>query len=77
MILDRYPEIQSLSPDELAESRGELDDLLHGPVDSSVTDPAILALLELRHAEHLRDPSTARPAEEVMARLRAQFITRG
>ena len=76
MILERFPEIQALTPDELAELRGELDDLLAGPVDSVVTDPATLELLERRHAEYLRDPGTARPAEEVLARLRAKYIAR-
>ena len=76
MILERFPEIQSLSAEELAELRGELDDLLAGPADSAVTDPATLELLERRHAEYLRDPDTARPAEEVLARLRAKYLAR-
>jgi hypothetical protein len=76
MILERFPEIQKLTQEELTQLRGELDDLLVGPVDDVVNDPAILALLEHRHAEYLRDPSTARPAEEVLARLRAKYIDR-
>ena len=76
MILERFPEIQSLTAEELTELRGELDDLLSGPVDGVVTDPAILELLERRHAEYLRDPGAARPAEEVLAGLRAKYIAR-
>ena len=74
MILERFPEIQKLPPNELEQLRAELDELLFGPPDDIVTDPAILKLLEERHAEYLRDPSTARPAAEVMAELRAKYI---
>ena len=76
MILERFPEIQSLTPEELAELRGELEDLLAGPVDSVVTDTAILELIERRHAEYLRDPGAARPGEEILAGLRAKYIAR-
>jgi len=73
MILERFPEIQKLPPHELEQLRAELDELLFGPPDDIVTDPAILKLLEERHAEYLKDPRLARPADEVMTRLRARL----
>ncbi len=74
MILERFPEIRQLPTEELAQLHAELDEILFGPTDDVVTDPATLALLEARRAEYLRDPSTARPAEELLAELRAKYI---
>ena len=74
MILERFPEIQKLPPNELEQLRAELDDLLYGSPDDAERDAAILALLEHRHAEYLKDPSLARPAEEVLARLRTRYL---
>ena len=74
MILERFPEIQKLPPNELEQLRAELDDLLFGLSDNAERNAAILELLEHRHADYLKDPSLARPAEEVLARLRARYI---
>ena len=74
MILERFPEIQKLSPAEQEQLYAELGDLLAGSEENAERDAAILELLEHRHAEYLRDPSQARPAEEVLARLRARYI---
>ena len=74
MILERFPEIQKLAPHELEQLRGELDDLLQGPVDEVVDDPAVIELLTHRREEYLRDPSMARPANEVLADLRAKYL---
>jgi putative addiction module component (TIGR02574 family) len=73
MILERFPEIKKLSPDEQEQLYAELGDLLMGSEVNAERDAAILELLEHRHAEYLRDPSLARPAEEVLARLRSRY----
>ena len=75
MILERFPEIRKLPTEELAQLKWEIDTLLGGFVDEEVTDPEILKLLQERHAHYLQNPETARPAEEVLAELRAQYIT--
>ena len=42
--------------------------------ENAERDAAIFELLEYRHTEYLRDPSQARPIEEVLARLRSRYI---
>ena len=74
MILERFPEIQQLNEDELAQLHAELGELLFAPDDDVERDAAILELLEQRRAEYLKDPSLARPAHEVLARLRKRYI---
>ena len=72
MILERFPEIQQLDEDELWQLYTELSDKLF--VDEPVTDPEIIAELDRRWQHYLRHPETARPAEEVLAELRAKYL---
>jgi putative addiction module component (TIGR02574 family) len=66
-------EIMQLSPEERLELVEEvLESLPAEPTDFSLTDEQI-AELEARFAEHQRDPSSAIPAEEVIAALRSRF----
>jgi hypothetical protein len=72
MILERFREILKLSDDERLQLYSELGATLF--IDEPVTDPEIIADCERRYAEYLRDPSTGRPAGEVLAELRAKYI---
>lgn len=74
MILERFPEIEKLTVDEQLQLCSELQGRIFIIDDEPVRDAAILQLLEHRHAEYLRDPSTARPWSEVRARLRRKYI---
>ena len=73
-MLERFPEIQRLTKDERVELYCELQDLVVEENDLIQPDPEIVALLEQRYREYLAHPETARPAEEVLARLRARYI---
>lgn len=69
MILDRHPELRSLSPEEKVELAQEL---WADPEVQQMEHPLSEALrneLDRRWAEYERDPSTASPWEEVKARL--------
>lgn len=72
MILERFPEIQKLSAEDKFQLYDELGALVFS--DEPVTDPNLLAILEARHRHYLEHPETARPAEEVLAELRAKYI---
>ncbi len=74
MILERFPEIQKLTKAERVELYCELQDIVVEENQLIQPDPEIVALLEQRYREYLANPESARPAEEVMARLRAKFI---
>jgi len=71
MILDdRFPEIKKLTVNERIELYCELQDLVVRENDLIKPDPEVLALLEERHREYLANPESARPANEVLARVR-------
>ncbi|HEX8296264.1 MAG TPA: hypothetical protein VF593_08185 [Chthoniobacteraceae bacterium] len=76
MIIERFPEIQRLPLDEIAQLHAELGEMLFAPEEDAARDAAILELLEQRHAEYLNNPDLARPAEEVLARLRKGLVER-
>ena len=74
MILERFPEIQKLTKAERVELYCELQDIVVEENELIQPDPEIIALLEQRYREYLANPALARPAEEVLARLRANHI---
>ena len=73
MILEQLPEVQRL-PD--AQKRQLAEELLRATDDSSQAevDPAVLALLESRLAEHAANPGAVSSWKEVEARV---FRTHG
>lgn len=70
MILDRFPEIRKLTPDERSQLMTELSELV---LDELESDPLFIAELERRHEEYRRDPSTGSSWPEVRRRLREKF----
>jgi hypothetical protein len=76
MILERFPELEKLSLEERALLYSELGETLFDDRPSGQSDATILELLEHRHQEYLKNPELARPAEEVLARLRSRYIDR-
>jgi hypothetical protein len=76
MILERFPELEKLSLEERALLYSELGDTLFDDAAPDRADPTILELLEKRHQEYLANPDLARPAEEVLARLRSRYSDR-
>lgn len=68
MILEQLPAVQSLST---AEKRQLAEELLLAADDTDEVevDPAILALLEARLADHEANPSAVSSWEEVKARV--------
>ena len=70
MILERFPEIKSLTMAERVELYCELQDIVVQENELITPDPEILALLEQRYREYLANPESARPASEVLARIR-------
>ena len=74
MILERFPDIQKLTKEQRVELYCELQDIVVEENELIEPDPELLAVLEERYQEYLANPELARPAEEVLARLRAKFI---
>ncbi len=72
MILERFPEIEKLSPEERWTLYEELGKTLFE--DEPVTDPVIIAELERRMEQYRRDPSTAKPWSEVKEGLKKEFL---
>lgn len=72
MILERFPELMKLTPDEKQQLCSELGGTFF--VDEPVTDPEIRAVLERRMEEYRRDPGSARAWSEVRAELRAKHL---
>ena len=70
MIIERFPEIKNLTINERVELYCELQDIVVQENDLIKPDPEILALLEERHRDYLANPESARPASEVLARVR-------
>jgi hypothetical protein len=67
MIIERFPELLKLTEEEKRQLRSELGAALF--LDEPVTDPEVIAMLDRRWQEYLRDPSTARPWSEVRKEL--------
>jgi putative addiction module component (TIGR02574 family) len=70
MILERFPELSSLPPQEKRLLIRELCEELTDSVDRD-PDPTIVALLEKRWKAYENDPSGALTLEEFRERLRA------
>jgi putative addiction module component (TIGR02574 family) len=66
-------ELLQLPPAERIELAQELWDSIDPGADLPPLTPEQMKEVDRRLAEHLRDPSTAIPWEEVRARLRARF----
>ena len=74
MIIERFPELLKLSEDERWQLSCELSG--HAFIDEPVTDPAIIAELDRRWQDYLRDPSTARPWSDVRKELQKKYLSR-
>jgi putative addiction module component (TIGR02574 family) len=70
MILERFPEIKALSPEERGQLIGELSELALAELES---DPRFIAELDRRREEYRRDPSTGSSWPQVRKRLRENF----
>jgi putative addiction module component (TIGR02574 family) len=68
MILEQLPEIQNLPSDQKRQLAEELWLSADDSHETSV-DPAILALLEQRLAQHAADPSAASSWQQVRERV--------
>ncbi len=83
MIAERLPQLAAMSLEEKWEVFRELDEELHQQAitgdDPQLHDPetaaAVKELLESRTAHYREHPETARPWEEVRARLKQRFDT--
>ena len=70
MLLEKFPDVQSLAPEEKWALIDELWSDLARQTENSPADAQVVALLESRFAEHLANPAkTADPVDEVFARL--------
>ena len=76
MILERFPELLKLSDEDRVRLSDELAETVFVDVGAADPDPALLAELDRRWEEYLRDPSTAKPAAQVLAELRAKYLTK-
>jgi putative addiction module component (TIGR02574 family) len=69
MLLDKYPELQSLAPEDKWRLIDELWSDLAQRVESEAADPDVVDLLEKRFSDYLADPSKGRSMDEVFAHL--------
>jgi putative addiction module component (TIGR02574 family) len=67
-----WAELMELTPDERIELVEDLWDSI-GPQDMPPLTPEQKQELDLRYAEHLRDPTSASTWEDVKARLLARY----
>jgi putative addiction module component (TIGR02574 family) len=72
MISKEFPDLMKLSPSERIQLAQDLWDSIQEDEVPPLSEEQIQEL-ERRLAEHERDPSTARPWEEVRASLRERF----
>lgn len=72
MILERFPDVQSLSTEEKQILAEELLDDLNAPVVTSEQDEAILEVLNARFAAFQDAPGSSSSWEEARNRLRKQ-----
>jgi hypothetical protein len=72
MIIERFPELQKLTPEEKQQLSAELGGTFF--IDEPVTDPEIITVLEHRMEEYRRNPASGRPWSEVRAELREKYL---
>ena len=72
MIIERFPELQKLTPEERTLLCAELGGIIY--IDEPVTDPDIIAELDRRMDAYRKDPSLGRPWSEVRKELRAKYL---
>ena len=68
-MLEKFPEIQSLAPDDKWRLIDELWCDLARQVEAEAPNSNVVGLLEKRFATYERDASQGRPANEVFAEL--------
>ncbi|MFT5464989.1 MAG: putative addiction module component (TIGR02574 family) [Verrucomicrobiales bacterium] len=71
MVLDRFPTIRGLSPEEKLLLVGELWDDLSNDPDSVPVSESVLDELDSRFAEYDKNPDQTVPWSEARARIRA------
>jgi putative addiction module component (TIGR02574 family) len=69
MLLERFPEVQSLGPEDKWRLIDELWSDLAQQVEGEAPNENIVELLEKRFSDYLVDPSQGQPADEAFARL--------
>jgi putative addiction module component (TIGR02574 family) len=69
MLLEKMPEVQSLTPEDKWRLIDELWSDLARQVEGAGPDANIVEILEKRFSDYLTDPSQGRGAEQVFARL--------
>jgi putative addiction module component (TIGR02574 family) len=69
MLIEKFPEVQSLPVEEKWRLIDELWQNLAQQVEGAVPDKNVIAFLENRFADYFSDPSQARPMDEAFARL--------
>jgi putative addiction module component (TIGR02574 family) len=69
MLLETLPEVQALAPADKWRLMRELWEDLAPQIPDPNWDQHVFELLEKRFAEYRADPTSARPAAEVYARL--------
>ena len=69
MLLERFPEVQSLAPQDKWRLIDELWRDLARQVEGEAPNENIVELLEKRFSDYLADPSQGGSADDVFARL--------
>jgi putative addiction module component (TIGR02574 family) len=69
MLLERFPEVQSLGPEDKWRLIDELWSDLAQQVEGEAPNENIVELLEKRFSDYLVDPSQGQSADDVFARL--------
>ncbi len=71
-MLERFPELIKLSPDEKCLLIQELTDDLADIVENTPIPPEVMEELDRRHANYLKNPNSGSSWEEVEARIRSR-----
>ena len=69
MLLERFPEVQSLGPEDKWRLIDELWSDLAQQVEGEAPNQNIVELLEKRFSDYLVDPSQGQPVDDAFARL--------
>lgn len=69
MLLERLPEVRSLSPEDKWRLIDELWSDLAREVERAGPDENIVSLLDERYADYLKDPAKAQPFDSCLERL--------
>ena len=69
MLLERFPKVQSLGPEDKWRLIDELWSDLAQQVEGEAPNENIVELLEKRFSDYLVDPSQGQPADDAFARL--------